>query len=220
MTEANSTSVSSNSTEWTKIIGGALLGAIFTLLGSIVYFHYQDKEPILVYEILPSAAFQSEERELTIHSARIENQGALEAEEVSFLVLFPVSAVLQDQTVKASSTTLAESVKLLSLPDSVRSSSNSISYSIPLLNSGENVSYSFLLEGIMSDEITIELRAKGVNGTVRVTQSDDTLSYSKLLIWIFLTAGFSTGLALVLAEHFSRKRERSYTAIKIKRREV
>lgn len=160
-----------DNSEWLRLLVGTLLGALLTFIGSVIFYHYQSREPNITYEIFPRATFKSDSQHLTIQSIRVENSGEKEAEEIVFSITLPRNSVFEDQSFSASSRSLEESIAM----DTAGTNPNVIGfdYSFPLLNAGESISYSYLIKSSMDEDIKAELRGVGVMGGPKITSSDN-----------------------------------------------
>jgi hypothetical protein len=148
-----------------KIIVPVILAGIFIQIGNCIYYHYTQMSPDLVYETFPPALFPRDAQPIAIHSARLENAGNKEAEEVQVYFELPASCAIQEIKVEPSPK---------SIPYSVGPSinENSKQLTIPLLNPGEKVCINFLVQQANTVDMAIQVRGKGQSGHPKAIQRD------------------------------------------------
>ena len=145
--------------------GQNIFAALLAVLGMIVFFHYTDKAPDLVYQTFPPAQFTTQETQISIYNARIENVGDKEAEDVLVRFELPPTAVIQELKIEPS---------LPNIPSSVAATESSHIRDVlfPILNHGESASFSVLADKGEAVPIQIAIRGKGVIG--HTDQSSDS----------------------------------------------
>jgi len=137
--------------------GQNIVTALLAVLGTIIVIHYTDKAPNLVYEAFPPAQFATQETQISIYNARVENIGDREAEDVQVRFELLPSANIQELKVELSLANIQYSI-------AETESSNIRDIYFPILNHGESASFSVLADKGQADPIGMVVRGRGVIG--------------------------------------------------------
>src|SRR5258706_13235639 len=95
---------------WGQVAISALITALLSFIVGISLFHYTSKSPDLVYEVFPPAYFTKQATQVSIYSARVENVGSKEADDVQVYLELPSSANIQDLKAEPSLANIAHTV--------------------------------------------------------------------------------------------------------------
>lgn len=158
--------------------GQNFVTALLAVGGMIVIFHYTDKAPELVYETFPPAQFATQETQISIYNARVENVGDKEAEDVQVYFELSPPSIIQEIKIEPSLASIRYSV---TEPDA----DNIREVIFPILNHGESASFSVLVDKGQAVPLKMEVRGKGVSGST--DRSDDSLfgALSPVLLTFF-----------------------------------
>ncbi len=144
-----------------QIIFTAVLTLMVSLVVGILLHHYTSKSPELVYETFEAACFAGEQQQIGIYSARIENIGDLEAEDVQIILELPYRFhVVRDIEIKPN-------MKSISYEKYKLTDEKGYEVKIPRLNPNENCYFSIYSELGTSEVqpfLEIQVRAKGITG--------------------------------------------------------
>jgi len=187
---------SNHNIAWGQVILSALVTALLSLVGAIAFYHYTKTAPDLVYEVFPPAHFTTQETQISIYSARVENAGNKEAEDVQVYFEFPSSANIQDMKIEPNLTSIGYTV---SQPEIA----NNREISFPRLNQQENVRFLILVDKGEAAQLKVEVRGKGVTGhTDRKEESSIFLAIASGTagMLIALIATFAVGLTRQFSE--------------------
>ena len=181
--------------------------AFLAIFATIFAVRYTDKAPELVYETFPPAQFATQETQISIYNARVENIGDKEAEDVQvYFELSPIS-IIQELKIEPSLSSIRFSVTKPSA-DNIRE------VIFPVLNHGESASFSVLVDKGQAVPLKMEVRGKGVSGSTN--RSDDS-RFGKLgtmfIAWTALIAG-------ILATFFGVTSAKFLTVLKSQKRIV
>lgn len=175
--------------------GQNFVAALLAVLVTITAYNYTDKAPELVYEIFPPAQFTTQETQISIYNARVENTGDKEAEDVQvYFELSPIS-IIQELKIEPSLASIRFSV---TEPDA----DNIREVIFPVLNHGESASFSVLVDKGQAVPLKMEVRGKGVSGSTN--RSDDS-RFGKLGPELLAIAGILLGLFAVFIGAASEK---------------
>jgi len=162
--------------------------AFLTFAATIAVFHYTDKAPELVYETFPPAQFTTQETQISIYNARVENTGDKEAEDVQVYFELSPTSIIQELKIEPSLASIRFSV---TEPDA----DNIREVIFPVLNPGESASFSVLVGRGQAISLMMEVRGKGVSGSTN--RSDDSL-FRKLGPQLIVFAGILLGIFFAL----------------------
>lgn len=182
---------------WTNSIVTALISIAVTVIGGLVLFYFQNKEPKLTYASEKIIPFESQTEKLTIYQIVIENKGSSVAEDVSCKVSIE-PALIKEYRVNYE-TPIATTDSLLK---------QEIDIKINSLNPKENIRVSILATttNIFPEEPVVKLRAKGINGEKQEfkkpeeKKDSDLLSLLQLLL---LASAMASTLTLIIRRKFS-----------------
>lgn len=163
-----------------------MVGALITFVVMILHSYYTQKSPDLVYEEFEVARFAGEQEQIGIYSARVENIGNFEAENVQVSLELPYKChYVNDIEVKPN---------IKSIPYEKIRLSNEQGYEvrIPRLNPNENCYFSIYSKlGTCEIEpfLDIQVRAKGITGHPK--EKTENLSFLPLFMAGSLGAAFA-----------------------------
>lgn len=175
---------------WWKSIVIVILTSICFLIINFIYYQYTKKSPDLVYETFPPALFPRDTQPIAIHTARVENAGNKEAEEVQVYLELPAPCAIQDIKVQPSPKSIPYSV-------GPSTNANSKQLTIPLLNPGEKVCINLLVQQANTSDMAIQVRGKGQSGHPKAIQRDG------LSAWIIVLGGIVGAVIATFTVWFS-----------------
>jgi len=168
---------------------------ITTVVASYLFFALTNRSPDLKYEIAPISSFQNQNNSLSIVNIRIFNSGNKEVENINGLI--EISSIN-----KISETSISPSSKAIVFHS--KDSLNSISFDAPLLNAGDQITFSLLVNSNITDEkIKVYLRGNGINGNEsKISEFDDVFGVNrKLFIGTLGMLIITIGLILFIIYH-------------------
>ncbi len=167
------------------LIFGAIITAVFTVLGSLAFYYFTNKEPIIFYEILPVSYFKKDSFQISIINVRIINDGRKECEEIIFTTDFGENNYPEEYTFNKGSSNIK-------IKENIDTSNRRPFYTIPYLNPKEEIIFSFFINKIVDQQnIEVNLRGKGINGSKYVSSSDPstTLMLLSTIVMTSITLG-------------------------------
>jgi hypothetical protein len=182
---------------WGQVVISALITALLSLVVGILLYHYTSKSPDLVYEVFPPAYFTKQATQISIYSARVENVGSKEADDVQVYLELPSSSNIQDLKVEPSLTNIAHTVVQTN-------TSNTRELRIPSLNQGESFRFLVLVDKGEAAQLKIEVRGKGVTGHVERREKS---SFPTILSLVVALVSVIVGIvSLIFGRAHSEKR--------------
>jgi hypothetical protein len=166
----------------------AAVGALLALLVAVGVEYYKREEPTLVYDVFPVSSFYGRETNLSIHAARIENIGNKEARQVQVHLKLPENGKIQEEKITPS----LESIQFNSVPSSAP---NIKEYQFDLLNPGDWVIVSVLATDTGERELTVEVRAIGITGSLRTSSKESSRNETPLIALAGVLAGLVASLS-------------------------
>ena len=187
--------------------GQNLVVAVLAVFGTIAVFLYTDKAPELVYEAFPPAQFTTQETQISIYNARVENAGDKEAEDVQVYFELSPNSIIQELKIEPSLSSIRYSVT-----ESTVDHAREVVF--PVLNHGESASFSVLVDKGQAAPINMEVRGKGVIGT---TDRSDDSPFGKLGAVYMFVAGIAMA---IFAASVGATSEKFLTVLKSQKRIV
>jgi len=160
---------------WGQVVISALFTALLSFIVGILLFHYTSKSPDLVYEVSSPAYFTKQATQISIYSARVENVGSKEADDVQVYLELPSSSNIQDLKVEPSLTNIAHTVVQTN-------TSNTREIRVPSLNQGESFRFLLLVDKGEAAQLKIEVRGKGVTGHLERRESSSLPTILSLVV--------------------------------------
>lgn len=170
-----------SNTKWSRILIGAAITAVFTIVAGVAVYYLTERSPDLRYTVVEAPPFLGDKKNMAIYRFDVSNQGKKEVEDVTVTIGFPYGNI--------------EEYKFNTPPSMPVDNQTAGQMSIlktKLLNPGENLSLSYLVSFTNATKISpeVSVRAKGIVGK-SVDPSKQTDSLTKYLT---LLLGVLTGI--------------------------
>lgn len=169
----------------------ALISIAVTVVGGLLLFYFQTKEPQLVYSFEKIPPFESQTEKLNIYHITIENSGDNVAEDIVCQVRI-LPAIVKEYRVN-SETPIQFQDTLGKQEIDIKTSS---------LNPKESYRVSILAtsNGSFPDEPNVKLRAKGINGSKKesVEKKEEDFGILTILRYLLIIAAAASTLTLLV----------------------
>jgi len=182
---------------WTNSIVTALISIAVTVIGGLLLFYLQNKEPKLTYVSERIIPFESQTEKLTIYQLVIENKGNSIAEDVSCKISIAPASIKEYRV--NYETAIASTDSLLK---------QEIDIKINSLNPSESFRVSILATTTNSfpEEPIVKLRAKGINGKKDEVKKEGKIindELMRILLLLVIASSVASTLTLLIRRKFS-----------------
>ena len=167
----------------------ALISIAVTVIGGLLLYYFQSKQPELIYKVDKILPFESQTQKLNIYHITIENTGNQIAEDVVCQIQITPATVKEYRVNSDAPIQIIDSVKKQDIDINTSSLNPKESYKVSILATSE---------GAFPDEPLVKIRAKGISGTEKKIDSEnhDEKDSNFLLKLLLEAASVATAMTL------------------------